>query len=788
MDARQGKSSMIRRSNSMSSSSHRRRTRSIDSSQFQADEVPLDEDAARWAEVIRQRRLSKRKKVEDEDAVMVGTRVSEGHTNWVTAYNMLTGIRVATSRCNAKVDRELTDMDFAARHKLTFDLAGNELTPSARYDFKFKDYAPWVFRHLRAEFCIDPADYLMSLTGKYILSELGSPGKSGSFFYFSRDYRFIIKTLHHAEHKFLRRILRQYYDHVKKYPNTMISQFYGLHRVKTSFGKKIHFVVMNNLFPPHMDIHATYDLKGSTVGRIFSEESKKKNPRGTLKDLNWLGNDERLKLPSAKRPAFVEQLEADVKLLAQLGIMDYSLLLGIHRMKEAAAFSPPTSPLALQNDSSNGAPLVRTPSVSGQAYRRRDLRRMVTPQGSPITLGQLNAHGPPGPHTRTNNVAGIDRQLQAPPLTAIASESDIGIVHSEGMRHNLFYQFEGGIRSENCDGTPGDVVYYLGIIDLLTRYGTRKHLEHFFKGLGKPAEYKKQISAVPPQDYAKRFRDFISAMTKKPNEIKEGRLKRTPSAVALDSAMRELEREHADEHSQAAGPVMSPVLQRNPDIILPVLEEGAPQSPTTQAGPKSPTSSKRRSQELAAPGARNSNDDDETQKELYLNDKPKVVGNSPSVRTEADVSGGTDSHDSGLASSLDCLPEVPEEPSRESSIKRPTKEALRILTPASPPTALELAPALERDPRLSTETLTNGKTLLATYELNDSNVVQQPTPPRTQATSPALSSKRVSNKSPIKAARRQGMLMEKADIAYEDEGFEDGAVMSPRPTKTILST
>lgn len=38
---------------------------------------------------------------------------------------------------------------------------GDELTPGARYDFKFKDYAPWVFRHLRAQFGIDPADYLV---------------------------------------------------------------------------------------------------------------------------------------------------------------------------------------------------------------------------------------------------------------------------------------------------------------------------------------------------------------------------------------------------------------------------------------------------------------------------------------------------------------------------------------------------------------------------------------------------------------------------------------------------
>lgn len=52
----------------------------------------------------------------------------------------------------------------------------------------------------------------MSLTGRYALSEIGSSGKSGSFFYFSQDYRFIIKTLKPSEHNFLRKILRFYYE------------------------------------------------------------------------------------------------------------------------------------------------------------------------------------------------------------------------------------------------------------------------------------------------------------------------------------------------------------------------------------------------------------------------------------------------------------------------------------------------------------------------------------------------------------------------------------------------
>lgn len=128
---------------------------------------------------------------------------------------------------------------------LTMCSQGNELSPASKHDFKFKDYAPWVFRHLRALFHLDPADYLISLTSHILLSELGSPGKSGSFFYFSRDYRFVIKTVHPAEHRYLRKILRQYYEHVRSNPNTLISQFYGLHRVKMS-GRKVHLVVINN--------------------------------------------------------------------------------------------------------------------------------------------------------------------------------------------------------------------------------------------------------------------------------------------------------------------------------------------------------------------------------------------------------------------------------------------------------------------------------------------------------------------------------------------------------------
>lgn len=408
--------------------------------------MALDDDAMRWAEAYRQKRAKKKSRQDfDDDKVLVGTKVDESHANWTTAYNMLTGIRVSVSRTNAKLDRPLTDADFGAKQKSTFDITGNELVPSAKYDFKFKDYAPWVFRHLRALFRLDPADYLMSLTGKYILSELGSPGKSGSFFYFSRDYKYIIKTIHHAEHKFLRKILKEYYNHVTDNPNTLLSQFYGLHRVKMPWsGKKIHFVVMNNLFPPHRDIHQTFDLKGSTVGRDYKEEDLAKNPRATLKDLNWLRRKRHLEMGMHKKQLFMQQLERDVRLMQKLQIMDYSLLIGVHDVKRGNEENLRGKTLQVFNPGGNEKAddvdphqiLMRTPSKLESARKARELRQMIKAE-RPVPMGQSSTPMP--------------EELQ------------------EGYgRGGIFYNDDGGLRATHEDNSPGEEVYYLGVIDCLT--------------------------------------------------------------------------------------------------------------------------------------------------------------------------------------------------------------------------------------------------------------------------------------------------------------------------------
>ncbi|GAA5918160.1 hypothetical protein JCM1841_005280 [Sporobolomyces salmonicolor] len=452
----------------------KRRSTRLGSAQSQATAGGAEAGGrSREREVVEEK---ERRKDEDDGmgaGVLVGNLIGQDHANYVLMYNMLTGIRIAVSRCQAKAKRPLTDADYTSRHKFSFDIVGNELTPSVKYDFKFKDYAPWVFRELREYFFLDPSDYLVSLTAKYILSELGSPGKSGSFFYFSRDYRFIIKTIRHAEHKFLRSILKEYHEYVMKNPHTLISRFYGLHRVKLPHGRKIHFVIMNNLFPPHRDVHETYDLKGSAIGRLYPEDKAAQNPHAVLKDLNWVQRHRQLALGPEKKALFEEQLRRDTELMQKLGIMDYSLLTGIHngvrgnseglREGQLSVFQPDTVKVS------------RKPTQIKRSQDASALRKAVQ-RSDPQALGAGGIHELPEHDTSTER------------------------------RRFLFYQDEGGMRATGDNNEDLGVIYYLGIIDILTPYTVVKRLEHFFKGL---KHDKHMISAVPPREYGDRFLAFI---------------------------------------------------------------------------------------------------------------------------------------------------------------------------------------------------------------------------------------------------------------------------------------
>ncbi|GMF65732.1 unnamed protein product [Phytophthora lilii] len=71
---------------------------------------------------------------------------------------------------------------------------------------------------------------------------------------------------------------------------------------------------------------------------------------------------------------------------------------------------------------------------------------------------------------------------------------------------SVFCKDEGGIYGRDRHGRKNGFVYFLGIIDILQQYNTRKIAETFFKGL---RHNRKQISAVNPDFYGDRFIEFM---------------------------------------------------------------------------------------------------------------------------------------------------------------------------------------------------------------------------------------------------------------------------------------
>jgi 1-phosphatidylinositol-4-phosphate 5-kinase len=96
----------------------------------------------------------------------------------------------------------------------------------------------------------------------------------------------------------------------------------------------------------------------------------------------------------------------------------------------------------------------------------------------------------------------------------------------------VFNQDDGGFRATHEDNTPGDEIYYLGVIDCLTHYGIIKKIEHFWKGLSSD---RSQISALPPYEYGERFINFISGVTMSQEEaIREAQAR--DAAAAAEAA------------------------------------------------------------------------------------------------------------------------------------------------------------------------------------------------------------------------------------------------------------
>lgn len=137
---------------------------------------------------------------------------------------------------------------------------------------KVYDYAYKAFHKLRAEDGItneliknslDPNDNLENArkAGE-------STGKSGSFFFFTKDRKFCVKTMFNEELDVFMLKLNHYFEHLEENKDSLLGRIYGIFQVRMKGVVPVNFILMANTVKIHQkEGLKTYDLKGSLVNR-----------------------------------------------------------------------------------------------------------------------------------------------------------------------------------------------------------------------------------------------------------------------------------------------------------------------------------------------------------------------------------------------------------------------------------------------------------------------------------------------------------------------------------------
>lgn len=144
----------------------------------------------------------------------IGEVIFKGHQSFSIMKQIQMGLRKVLQESKPK--DELSLEDFKVREKILFPSTPSTISPDTRSDgindFVFYNYAAPAFRKLRERFGISQDHFELSLCKDKSLAVVGTPGKSGSLFFFSLDMQYIIKTINKKESKCMREILRSYYN------------------------------------------------------------------------------------------------------------------------------------------------------------------------------------------------------------------------------------------------------------------------------------------------------------------------------------------------------------------------------------------------------------------------------------------------------------------------------------------------------------------------------------------------------------------------------------------------
>eukprot|EP00602_Paraphysomonas_sp_CaronLab_P002811 CAMPEP_0185026992 /NCGR_PEP_ID=MMETSP1103-20130426/11740_1 /TAXON_ID=36769 /ORGANISM="Paraphysomonas bandaiensis, Strain Caron Lab Isolate" /LENGTH=1008 /DNA_ID=CAMNT_0027560801 /DNA_START=160 /DNA_END=3186 /DNA_ORIENTATION=- len=396
---------------------------------------------------------------------------------------------------------------------------------------EFVEYEPYYFRQIRLSSGVEDTDYITSFM-KTIKERLTEGGASGAFFFFTKDEKFISKSCTLDEIAHIRRSSLMLSRYFQENPDSFITKIYGAYKLHI-YGTSFYFFVTNNIFlnPDNEVINEKYDLKGSWVKRNSTppqigqrvtcthcnqkftftgtrrNKKKSKGLKYTIAKLNpssvsgrsveksdhsessrcpmqVLGHHEpnvilkdndlkyKIRLPGPTARFLLQQLEKDSDLLCSFGVMDYSLLVGVHNTEyvvdDATGFD------GIHKTSTGSSTNIESKVITKSRTSKSD-RKSEEEVKSPILAA---ASG------------GRDRNESDSSLAWVSERASQTTTPRSGRLH--------------VSRIVGPEAYYMGIVDFQQLYDIGKKAERFFKVHVK-GNSGEGLSCIEPKQYRARF-------------------------------------------------------------------------------------------------------------------------------------------------------------------------------------------------------------------------------------------------------------------------------------------
>ncbi|KAJ9449667.1 hypothetical protein DIPPA_58769 [Diplonema papillatum] len=397
---------------------------------------------------------------------------------------------VATSLC---------DNSEKSRHEFGDD----EARISLLYDFgdgaSVRTYQPAFFKWIRHTHAHISNEQWRQSWSKPFNCSSASAGKSGAIFSESHDRLFLLKTLTEGEVRALNEVLSSLVEHFAANPGSLINKPLGLFTLQAR-GAMHHFVAVENVVgacevalpsklseEPHVTsdpsgnpspvddaksingkssrrlscsssaskklvLTRLFDLKGSIQGRFVKTAGPTDSRTIVFKDGDWMAQQKKVTVAEKLKIKIGGIIERDASFLHDMGIMDYSLLVG-------ECEGPGTQGKTRRAGAS---------SIAAKALNRSSRRLSVS-----VLNGSVASHSSSSRNCR-RRASLLDKQLGASSIGGL-------VVAGQGS------------------------TFVLGIIDYLQDYNTKKKLANAAKSILCDSN---AISTIPPREYCDRFVRF----------------------------------------------------------------------------------------------------------------------------------------------------------------------------------------------------------------------------------------------------------------------------------------